>query len=446
MVQHVNGRLSRRRFLAGTAAGAAAVALPAGCASSVGTGGSTGGTTTLQVMYESNEVTPQIVAAFEQANPGIKITLLKNDNARLLSMMAAGQAPDLFEAVGVWDAPYWAARGKIEPLDQYLDQSSLLKREDLNPVNDIWRFDGSRQGSGPYYGLCKDFSQDGTIWVNKAVLDTAGVAMPSTGTPMSYDDLLKLGRAATKKRGAQVETFGLGWFGTPRLLNLLPMVESAGGRLFSEDFTELDFTSDAALRALEWYWAVGKDALAPGPRAKQSQSDDALFASGRVGAILAGYWFTGRLAEEKVRATSYMLPAPQLGPNRVSSTYYGVGMVMAKESKNKEAAWKFMEYFLGGKPAEDRAAAGWGLPALKHLDGKLPRTQPFQQRAFQTQQGEAAHLKVLAFSPYATNGALQTVIDDKFAAALGSGDVAKFARTITADCNKLLAEGRAQVK
>ncbi|WP_133978606.1 extracellular solute-binding protein [Kribbella voronezhensis] len=444
----MTSHLSRRRFLGGATAGAAGLAVPAltGCAPSATSAGSTGGKqVTLQVMYESNEVTPKIISDFETANPDVKISLIKNDNARLLSMLAAGQAPDLFEAVGVWDAPYWAARRKIEPLDSYLQKSSVLKVDDLNPVNDIWRFDGTKQGTGPYYGLCKDYSQDGTIWVNKTVLAKAGIALPSVEKPLSYDELLTIGRAATKKRGAQVETFGLGWFGTPRLLNLLPMVESMGGKLFSDDFTELDFTSDASLRALEWYWAVGKDALAPGPRAKQAQSDDALYAAGRVGAILAGYWFTGRLGEEKVRDTSYMLPAPQLGPTRVSPTYYGVGMVMSAESKNKDAAWRFMEYFLGGKPADERATAGWGLPGLKHLNDKLPQKQPYQQRSYVVQQHEAPYMKVLAFSPFATNGALQTVIDDKFAAALGSGDVRGFARTITSECNKLLAEGKAQV-
>lgn len=113
MTRHIN----RRHFLGGVTVGAAGLAMPAltGCAPSAGSGAAGGKQVTLQVMYESNEVTPKIISDFEAANPGIRISLIKNDSARLLSMLAAGQAPDLFEAVGVWDAPYWASRRKIEP-------------------------------------------------------------------------------------------------------------------------------------------------------------------------------------------------------------------------------------------------------------------------------------------------------------------------------------------
>jgi multiple sugar transport system substrate-binding protein len=443
---------SRRGFLGTAALAGAAVAVPglASCgADSTSSKGPSGAKPkgALTIMAPSGDLTDDNIKAFNKLYPDVKVTRVDLDQTKLLAMIAAGNMPDLVETVGVWDAPYYAARGKLESLEAYVGKATYIKVDDLDPVNNIYKYDGTKSGQGPYYGLCKDYSQDGTLWANKAVFDGAKLALPSAEEPLSYDELLEIGRKLTKKSGGKTETYGLGAVGSPGLLKLIPAVESTGSSLWNDDFTEIDFTSKDGLKALEFFWNVGKEGLAPGPLAMSNDSDDTLFKAGRMGLLMFGYWFSGGLAEapKAVQDNAYLLPAPQLGPNRVSPTYYGVGMSMSSASKNKDAAWAFFDFFIGGAPARERAKAGWGLPAFTSLRSDLPQSLPYQQRALKVQTAEEKFMSVLPFSPYATNGQLQTVIDDEFKAAIAKGQLSTFAQTITDKCNQILTEGKSQV-
>jgi multiple sugar transport system substrate-binding protein len=443
---------SRRGFLGTAALAGAAVAMPglAACgADSASSNGPSGATPKgeLTIMASSGDLTDDNIKAFNKVYPDVKVTRVDLEQTKLLAMIAAGNMPDLVETVGVWDAPYYAARGNLEPLGAYLDKAKYIKVDDLDPVNDIYKYDGKKSGHGAYQGLCKDYSQDGTLWANKAIFDGAKVALPSTETPLTYDELLEIGRKLTKRSGGKTEVYGLGAVGSPSLLKLIPAVESTGSSLWSDDFSEIDFTSTEGLKALEFYWNVGKEGLAPGPLAMSNDADDALFKAGRMGLLMFGYWFSGSLADstKSLQDSAYLLPAPQLGSNRVSPTYYGVGMSMSSSSKNKDAAWAFFDFFIGGPPAQERAKAGWGLPAFKSLRTDLPQALPYQQRALEVQTAEEKFMSVLPFSPYATNGQLQTILDDEFKATIGKGQLSTFAQTITDKCNQILSEGRSQV-
>ena len=44
-------------------------------------------------------------------------------------------------------------------LDQYLDKSTVLKKDNLMAVNESFRWDGKVTGQGPFYGISKDWSQ-----------------------------------------------------------------------------------------------------------------------------------------------------------------------------------------------------------------------------------------------------------------------------------------------
>jgi multiple sugar transport system substrate-binding protein len=173
----IESPLSRRGFLAGSALVAGGVAL-AGCdASKSPSSSSSGGgkTVTLTVMYKNNEMTKDHIADFESKNSGIKVQFVEFDATRLNAMLASGSPPDFvrYPAVGSANAN---ARGLAAPLDSYLAKSSVLKVDDLLPVNDGFRWDGKTIGQGPYYGIVKDWSQDATLWYNKSLFTKAKIA------------------------------------------------------------------------------------------------------------------------------------------------------------------------------------------------------------------------------------------------------------------------------
>ncbi len=205
-----SAQLSRRRFLAGSAlvaGGAVAAPLLGGCNAS--SSSSSDGSVTLTVMYPSNELTKEQIADFEAKNSGIKISLVEFDQTRLNAMLASGKPPDFVRGAAVGSANT-NARGLATSLDPYLAKSTALKKDDLLPVNDSFRWDGKKAGRGPYYGIVKDWSPDATLWYNAALFDAAKVAPLSATEPVSYDELLEIAKKLTVKEGGKTKVYGLG--------------------------------------------------------------------------------------------------------------------------------------------------------------------------------------------------------------------------------------------
>jgi multiple sugar transport system substrate-binding protein len=447
--------MTRRRFLAtsaatvGSLAGASAL-LDACNATSTGNGGSGGSsTTTLSVMYASNEFTPAYVSEFEKLNPGIKINFIEYDATRLNAMLAAGTPPDFIRAGAVGSANA-NARGLAVALDPYLEKSSVLKKEDLLSINNAWRWDGKQTGQGPYYGISKDWSQDATLWYNQTLFDNAKIAPLSPTTPISYDTLLDIATKLTVRSGGKVQVYGFGpeWqWGVAS--SILMMIKQQGGNPYNSDLSQIDFTTPEAQKALSWYVNYMQANIGPSSLNPLSESSDGpVFLGKRMAITQDGYWFGGNLftAPADIQAAGRLAPAPQMGSVRVSPAYAGIGAWIPVASKNKDAAWKLMEYFMTGTPAHDRAKSGWGIPSLKSLLPEMPQSLPYQKEAFQSMQNELNYIGLLPDSPYSTIASYETIIDKYLEqAAKKQISVATASQQITSEANKLLQQGKQQL-
>lgn len=239
--------LDRRRFLALSAGGAmAGAAALSGCAMQVSSGVSGAGET-VTVMVNSGDILPEQLQLAKKAL-GIRIVLVKYDITKLIAMLTSGNPPDLVRGVGAVDLPFFAARDVAENLDPYFARSSVLKLDDLDPVNDLWRYDGRTQGKGPRYGMAKDFSQDSMYWYNTAALDKGGVDYPSETEPVTYEEWLDDARRLVQRKSGQTTVFGGSFNGLTRATLLATMTASAGGSLFNDDFSRVDFTTPRPAR------------------------------------------------------------------------------------------------------------------------------------------------------------------------------------------------------
>ncbi|GAA3383468.1 ABC transporter substrate-binding protein [Cryptosporangium minutisporangium] len=399
-------------------------------------------------MIGVQDLPKEMIADFEKKNPGIKITLLQHDATRLNAMLASGNPPDISVAGAVGSANV-NARGLATDLTPYLEKSRVLKKDDLLPVNDSFRWDGSRSGRGAYYGVVKDWSQDATLWYNTALFDRAKVPYLSDTQPTSYDDLLAVAKRLTVKSGGTTKVFGLGLEWAWNLIApMTMMVLQQGEQLYNDDLTEVDFTTAAARRAFGWYVefaraGVGPTSLNPLP----DVSDQSTFSAKRMAITQDGYWFGGNFVEDTaLRDSIRMAPAPVMGDKRISPCYSGQGLWIPAKSKHKDEAWKFMEYYLAGEPAETRAKSGWGLPSLKPLLPKLPQTLPYQKQAYTVAQNELRYAGALPDSPYITLDAWNAVIDKSLQRAIKNEQTVDAAcAALTREANKLLKQGKEQV-
>ncbi len=440
--------MSRRGFLGLSGAGAAALALGA-CtarmpAASGGSGasGATGGITIMSV-----EINEDVSKAWAAEHPDVPVKLIQYDATRLNAMLAAGTPPDLVRGLGAQETAYWAARGIAMPLDDYISASSLLAAGTLSSVNDVWKFDGSKQGSGPTYGLTKDYSLDMMHWYNLELLDAAGVRVPDDDNPYTYDEALDVARELTKVKGGKVTTYGL-WSTAPDVVYIQGMLGTTGATLLSDDLKTVDFSSPEAQRAIKWIAdvaaaKVGYTVLDPNPDGWSGPT----FLAQREAMAQGGYWFGGQVATgEDAGDWSRLAPAPLLGDTRFSPTTSATGHWIPAKAANPDAAFAFLEWYTAGPQAEDRARSGWGLPVVTSLESELPAAEEYQKLALATQQNENQYSGVLTFSPYATNTALTATLTDLFPELVsGAITLGGFADKANEQCNELLAEGVSRV-
>ena len=431
-------QLSRRRFLAG-AATAAGVAALSGC-------GSSGGKTTLTIMGNSpSEITVQDIAEFEAKHPDVKIKMVTVTTTLLTAMFAAGNPPDIVRDQGVPNTPYLVARGLAENLDPYFAKSTVLSPDKLAQVDDTWRYDGKEQGKGPRYGLAKDYSQDAMMWYNPTLFDKAKVDQPSDTDPMSYDEMLDISQRLTSRSGVKYSVYGLyPPYDVSLTAGFLNMVASAGGSIFNDDFSKVDFSAPEPLAALKWYLKYAAAKVGPTVARPLAAGAWPAFDGNQLAMLGYGYWFSGLIATDvKLQKDVRFMAAPQFGSTRVSPCFSATGHWIPKAAKHKDAAWAFFEHYFGGPPAIRRAESGWGLPGVTSMESKLPTAKPYQKQALSVQKNEFKYYSVLKFSPYISISAIDASLGQELVKGLDSGAAAgKLADAINDTLNPLLKQGR----
>lgn len=455
MDRRISAPLSRRHFLARSAAAIGAVAT----ADALGSRGwntpaeaaQDRDTQTLTIMYNSGEITPAILSEFEKQNPGVKTKFINQDPIRLSAMLASGSPPDFVRIVGAQEMPNYAARGVAADLTPYFAKSVALKSTHLMPVNNVYRWSGSTQGEGSRYGMAKDWSPDFTLWFNKTLFDRAGVKHLSETQPVTYDELLRLAKRLTVRKHGKTLVYGLSLINLGYTPSIMQMLAQEGKSLFNHDYTQADFTTTEARRALAVFvdWAqahVGPSPLDPDP----SGWDGPPFLANRLAISNYGYWFGGEVnvpgKNGKPVTQAAMAPAPMFGTKRLDPCISATGAWIPASSKNKDLAWKFMEYFMAGQPAVDRAKSGWGVPSMRPLIPDMPHDTPYQKEPYDAVRREFAHFTVLRFSPYATSTAMDNVLTKYLVPVMkGQAKLDAAAAQITADVNKLLQSGKDQI-
>lgn len=450
MHAHPGAPPSRRRFLALSAGGAAAgAAALSGCALSTAGAASGGGSgESITMMVKLDDISPELIQQ-AQKELGIRITVVQDDITRLIAMLTNGNPPDLVRGLGAMDAPYFAARGVAEDLDPYFAKSTILRTDDLDPANDVWRFDGTTQGKGPRYGMAKDFSQDAMFWYNTAQFDRADVDYPSETEPITYDEWLENAKRLVQRKNGQTTVYGGSYNGVNLTILLTNLTAAAGGSLFSDDFSRVDFTSPEARKALTWYVEYAKTKTGPSLIQPNPDTwDGPTYVANRMAMSGSGYWLGGMInADPKIAKISRLAPAPVFeGGPRLSSCQAGTGMWMPKKARNKDAAWRVFEWFFGEAPAKGRAEGGWGIPTLKSLRPLMPQKEDYQKRVFKAQEAELKHFSVTPFTPYAKWDGMEALINQVMPAAMnGQISVDTLAGRLNSALNEQLKRGKEQV-
>lgn len=400
---------------------AVTVLVLAGCGGDAATkGGGPKGEVTITTNFTEGELPGDTIANFEKDNPNIKVEAVEATDEKLMAMIAAGNAPDVIRIYGARDIPTFVSRNLALNLDDYFDNSPIFKnKDDFLPVVDVYRFDGQKQGSGPYYGFVKDYSLDNTLWVNKRVFENANVPIPDDSKPLTYSELFELAEKLTVKQGDETIIFGYGQtFGSGLDYDtlMLAMLQK-GESVWSDDFNSAKFNTPAVKDFMKQWYDFVKTGACISPINVSTVGPLDLFMEDKVAILTSGYWYSGMIrSNENVadRMEDFIhLPSPVIdGGERISTTTAACGGIIYKNTEHPDEAFKFFEYFLGGEPANERARSGWGIPAFKSKLELLPQETEFDKQCFKVLMEELKYSdNMLPYNPYTNYTSIQSAVD-----------------------------------
>lgn len=451
-VRRVSGapsyRLKRREVLRGAGLAAATLAagpLLAACDTFAPAPAKRSGPAKVVLMTDPNEFSEDERKAIEDATK-IKIEFVQNDITRLYAMYAAGNPPDVFrvQAAGL---PQYISRKMVKNLQQHFASSKLLKVDDLAPANNFYKWDGKQIGKGDLYGMVKDWSPDFTLYAYTKAFEDAGVKVPTDGTPLTYAELRDIARKVNKKQGGKRVYWGYVHSNNDQWIDrtAMNMLAEKGQSLYADDFSKINVSGNPeAVKVFRFLFELAQEGLHQTPVDPSPNWMGADFANGQIAILQYGYWFSAMAESDTTKGKVVFLPAPTWSGVRRDPTKTATGWVISSQTKDPDAAWTVFEHYMGGKPAEKRAASGWGVPGLRSLYAKMPTETPFQKQVQKVLQEEFKHSEfVLAFNPYIGEQTFATSWTKHLEPALkGQVSFDKLIQNIEADVNAAIADGR----
>jgi len=319
----------------------------------------------------SEEAQRKMLAAFEQANPNIKVdlTVLPPDgyDEKMTTALGANQgAPDV--------ALFWNSAW----LPQTLDLEPLIKAENFNKSQYIKGFwDTRTQFKGTTIGLPLGVGANFVMY-NKKTFEEMGVGTPDINlTPEQWLELTPKLTDPSKKR----------WGGDRPRGPFRAIWFNMGARPFSEDNKTVDgyLNGDASVKAYSWLWDL--------VNAKSTPTSADLDVLGTAGTGPVDLFIAGRLAMATLNqghmfnATAAGVPfgisrepGPAGGERWVNAWSNTIGIW--KDTKEPEAAWTFLRFWGGPDGQKFLMENGNLIPSIKPVLDQFPKANEDYAKSF----------------------------------------------------------------
>jgi multiple sugar transport system substrate-binding protein len=281
------------------------------------------------------EAAVAIAQDFMRENPGIRIEVQKLPwtaaHEKLLTAYAGDALPDLCQLGNTW-IPEFEALNALEPLDAYVSGSQLPVEDFFPGILNANRIDNVLYGV-PWYVDTR------LLYYRTDLLRQAGFEEP----PQTWEQWSVM-LAAIKQQ-----------VGSRRYSVLLPLNEfeqllvfalQQPSELLRDDGRYGNFRSDDFRRALEFYYGMFQREWAPRMTNTQVSNVWDEFGNGLFAFYISGPW---NIAEFRKRLPARLqgewMTATVPGPNGPGvSIAGGASLVIFRQSRLKEQAWKFAQY------------------------------------------------------------------------------------------------------
>ena len=303
----------------------------------------------------------QLVAAFKAKQPALNVELIhipsQSDYRKRLGIDFAAGTPADVVLINYRRYAAYAAQGALEPLGPYLDRSSLLKAEDFYPET-LAPF----RWQGTLACIPQNLSSL-VVYYNKALFDQAGLLYPASG--WSWDDFLATAKALTRDLDGdgQSDQHGLGTEAS--LFRVAPFIWQNGGELVDNPAapTALALDTPAAQEALQWFVNLQvKHHVVPSRVEEQSEASESRFLNGRLAMFLNSR--RGVPTYRAIKGFDWDVAALPQG-RQAAGILHADAYCMPAASKQKQAAWSFIEFANSVEGQTIIAGSGRTVPSLR---------------------------------------------------------------------------------
>lgn len=288
-----------------------------------------------------------LIAAFEEANPGVKVTLTcspKIDDV-IQPRIVAGNPPDVLMSFGASRIGQMATEGDLLDLTDIFNEPAPGQTDNLKDtiVDGLIDTVCTPNKDGKIYLAPTDQGAQG-LYYNKTLFETNGWKAPET-----WDEFFALGDEA-KAQGISLFTYQGMYPGYLEAMLMPAIASTAGMDAFNKilNYDEGAWKDANVQKAMDVFTKIAnEDYLMPGTVAMNHTQAQTAFIQGKALFIPCGSWLANEM-KDAIPDSGFsfgFIPAPTFN---ATDTHYVVGScgynVVPAKAKNPELAKKFIQF------------------------------------------------------------------------------------------------------
>ncbi|MEH7013712.1 sugar ABC transporter substrate-binding protein [Neobacillus niacini] len=293
------------------------------------------------------ELQQGLIDEFNAENSDIEVVLEAyggDYDTKITAGIGAKDAPDIMY---MWNYPQY--KDALEPLDSYIEDRGEEYKGNFYEA--LWNYNSVGED---IYGLPVGYTTH-VVYYNKDLFDAAGLEYPKAG--WTWEDLQEAAKKLTNK---EQKITGFAFPGQPDPYDF-EMYLWGNGSSYVDSKGKLDGNLNSK-KSIETF-TMFQNMLEDGIAITTEGYGDTEMKTGKVGMLINGAWYLSAFEEAGINYG--VVEIPSFGDNPSASIVSSSGIAMSKDSKHKEAAFKFMEFWTGEQANKERLS--FELPVLKSV-------------------------------------------------------------------------------
>ncbi|GIV77279.1 extracellular solute-binding protein [Litorilinea aerophila] len=309
---------------------------------------------------------------------------------KFLAAHAAGDVPDVMHCSVYWARDFFD-RGAILDLMPFIEVTPDLAPEQFIPGSLLQATKGPAQ-----YGVPGEGPDSNQIFFNLDLFEEAGVTTDADEiATWDWNDFTDAAKELTKMDGDEVVQSGF-LVATPTAQTLSVWASCHGVDFYSKNADGIENgvgfnEKNAAVNGLHWFLDMLYESRVSQPIAPERQ-DWNQFMQGTTAMAQSGPWNYGRLRADvpELNWSTMLWPAAPVDGGHAGTAVWNNMLVIPAKAKSQEAGWGFLEFWCG---------LDWMLERLAIGDWMAPRKDFYETAEYKAKLEE---LPILAMVPKAS--------------------------------------------